>query len=74
MKQTAVEFYYLGLKKILNNIIVTNEQVNEMVSVLEKAKQIEKQHIIEAYEIGSGEDPLLPNEDSEKYYNKTFKK
>ena len=74
MKQTAIEFYHLELKKILNNIIVTKEQVNEMIDALEKAKAMEKQHIIEAYEIGSGEDPLLPNEDSEKYYNKTFKK
>lgn len=74
MKQTAVGFYYLELKKILNNIIVNQEQVNEMVEALEKAKKLEKQQIIEAYEIGSGENTLLPNEDSEKYYNETFKK
>lgn len=74
MKQTAVEFYHLELKRILNNIIVTNEQVFEMIDALEKSKELEKQQIIEAYEIGSGEDTLLPNEDSEKYYKKTFKK
>ena len=74
MKQTAVEFYYLELKKILNNIIVNQEQVNQMVEALEKAKELEKQQIVDAYVIGSGENTLLPNEDSEKYYNETFKK
>ena len=74
MKQTAIEFYHLELKKILNNIIVTKEQVNEMIDALEKAKETEKEQIIDAYVIGSGENTLLPNEDSEKYYNETFKK
>jgi effector-binding domain-containing protein len=64
-KQTAVEYlfkmlshYYKGMEKSYNPLF-------------EKAKQIEKEQITDAWEDGQDS---FSTRNSEKYYNETFKK
>ena len=60
MKKTAVEWFY---QRILSK---------DIKAVFEKAKEMEKEQICEAYAIGGS--PLLgPWEFGEEYYNNTFK-
>ena len=63
MKQTAVEWLATYLKGI------TSLNCDE---VIEKAKAMEKEQIINAYD--DGEYDCGCNGDSEQYYNETFKK
>jgi hypothetical protein len=63
MKQTAVEWLATYLKGI------TSLNCDE---VIEKAKAMEKEQIINAYD--EGEYDCGCNGDSEQYYNETFKK
>ena len=63
MKQTAVEWLATYLKGI------TSLNCDE---VIEKAKAMEKEQIVNAYD--DGEYDCGCNGDSEQYYNETFKK
>jgi len=63
MKQTAVEW-------LLDNLPLTISYI-EFYEEIEKAKEMEKQQIKDAYRIGWIN--YLPNVDSEQYYNETFK-
>ena len=62
MKQTAVEWLYEKLWKEFNFSFSNN--------ILEEAKEIEKQQIIDAYRFPN----TLVDMSSEQYYNETFKK
>ena len=45
-----------------------------MYELIEKAKEIEKGNIIEAYEIGESEWTEITYENGNDYYNKTYNK
>ena len=66
MKQTAVEFLIVQIHKHWNSEGLSFEKI------LEQAKAMEKEQIINAYD--TGEYDCGCNGDSEQYYNKTFKK
>lgn len=66
MKQTAVEWFE---DQVGHNSLMGLKEFNE---IFEKAKEMEKDQICEAYAIGGS--PLLgPWEFGEDYYNETFK-
>ena len=72
MKQTAVEWLINELKKSKHYQQMINEvhQNNTIVSdILEQAKEMEKEQIIEAYEYTA----VGTSHYGEQYYNKTFK-
>jgi hypothetical protein len=62
MKQTAVEWF---ADRIKHGGLVTKKQFNDL---LEQAKEMEKQQIIDAYETSH-----ISMMTSEQYYNETFK-
>lgn len=68
MKQTAVE--WLESEMLKPNLSVKY--------ILEKAKEMEKQQIIEAYKTSTSqfanEAEIINHKSAEKYYNETFKK
>ena len=66
MKQTAVEWLLIQIHKHWNSEGLSFEKI------LEQAKAMEKEQIINAYD--TGEYDCGCNGDSEQYYNKTFKK
>ena len=66
MKQTAVEFLIVQIHKHWNSEGLSFEKI------LEQAKAMEKEQIINAYD--TGEYDCGCNGDSEQYYNRTFKK
>lgn len=66
MKQTAVEWLLIQIHKHWNSEGLSFEKI------LEQAKAMEKEQIINAYD--EGEYDCGCNGDSEQYYNKTFKK
>jgi hypothetical protein len=77
--KTAVEYLHSEYKRILGSVLVTPQQVIEMSDALEKAKEMEKEQIIEAHFNGCETGEMFNNEnrafitDSEQYYNETFK-
>lgn len=66
MKQTAVEWLLIQIHKHWNSEGLSFEKI------LEQAKAMEKEQIINAYD--EGEYDCGCNGDSEQYYNETFKK
>ncbi len=83
MKQTAVEWYAeqsmrLELERAKGNISM-NEMLNQLSNVLEQAKEMEKEQIVDAYEIGfadAWDDARYDNEPkyatAEQYYKETY--
>ena len=69
MKQTAVQWLY---ENILINPMY-NEDVIYNEDVLEMAKEMEKQQLIEAYDKAQYDYDLMRETNSEQYYNETFK-
>ena len=66
MKQTAVEF----LCDELHNVIeLYKSEWEELDSIVKKAKEMEKNQIIDAYNYGQ---QIPPFEYAEQYYNETF--
>ena len=63
MKQTAVEWLREKLWKEFNFSFSDN--------ILEQAKEMEKEHIINAYDMGHNEYDIYRN--GQNYYNETFK-
>ena len=66
MKQTAVEWLLIQIHKHWNSEGLSFEKI------LEQAKAMEKEQIVNAYD--EGEYDCGCNGDSEQYYNETFKK
>lgn len=62
-QQTAVEWYY-------EQTVVLGK--NNYAELMNQAKQIEKEQIIEAH--NNGKNILPPNENGEQYYNETYGK
>jgi hypothetical protein len=67
-KETAVEW----LVKELNDRtqLIPMRYWDDIRSVVEQAKQLEKEQIIEAH--SNGKSILPPNENGEQYYSQTF--
>jgi len=76
MKKTAVEWLFDELPKIKE--LPFDEQANAILNFFDKAKQMEKEQIVESYCQGcldiSKNENIFPRETSEQYYNETFKK
>ena len=78
MKQTAVEWFANELfSSMVENLITTKEIVKtlnyfDVQKMLEQAKEMERQQIIDAY----NEADTFPQSyhNAENYYNETFKK
>ncbi len=69
-QQTAVEWLYLQMKKYCDDSNVPND-------LLEQAKEIEKEQIINAFEQGENNsvdyfNPENRIKESEQYYNETY--
>ena len=64
MKQTAVEWLVQNIKEKGLVAVLWNEKV------IEQAKEMEKEQIIEAYKYGNQSDVYFK---PEQYYNETFK-
>jgi hypothetical protein len=80
-KQTAVnlmanELLYLDNEFDMGLIIKTEYQIKRK-SIIGKAKQMEKEQIIESYCVGCADitkdNSIFPRETSEQYYKETFK-
>lgn len=71
MRQTAVEWLVEEINKLTGLTIQMDEPI------IEKAKEMEKQNIIESYCQGCfdmwKDNGIVPRETSEDYYNRTFK-
>ncbi len=69
MKETAVEW--------LLSMLDYNEKMLGIKEIIEQAKEMEKEQIIESYCQGcfdiSKDENIFPRETSEQYYNETFK-
>ena len=76
MKQTAVEFLIEELNNIKSSSTDQYGKIifleKEFIRVLDQAKEMEKEQIIDAY-IEASENPALILDDAEQYYNETFK-
>ncbi len=66
MKKTATEWF---AERISHGGLVSKKQFDEL---LEQAKEMEKQQIVDAYWDGGQDIPLTENR-CEQYYNETFK-
>jgi hypothetical protein len=73
-KQTAVEWFIEQIESGKIEIVYSNKihSIKCIPEIIEQAKEMEKQQIIEAYD--RGEFNCGVNESAEEYYNKTFKK
>jgi hypothetical protein len=72
MKQTAVEFIeeYLRFK----GLIITDKNVPQiLIGIINQAKEMEKQQIIDAMDVCQRTDFYVNYSDAEQYYNETFK-
>ncbi len=70
MKQTAVEYLIKEFSDILGKIQTETFQDLLIVYAIEKAKEIEKQQIIDAWEDGQNSFPTI---NAKQYYKETFK-
>ena len=74
MKQTAVEYIEKAYSDASYNMMIHKIQIHKdfLPNLFEKAKEMEKQQIIDAYReaITNG----FYDEDAEEYFNETFNK
>jgi hypothetical protein len=74
MKKTAIEYLVEEVSDILGVIETTTMQYLLLVDAINKAKELHKEQILEAFvsgdERGTGEIPF----NAEQYFNQTFKK
>lgn len=68
MKQTAVEFIETELRKL--NIPINSGIQVSVIRILEQAKEMEKEQIIDAYYYDPNCDEI--KDDGEQYYNDTY--
>ena len=74
--KTAVEWFELELKDKLGQIVI-NQNWKLLEEIIQQAKEMEKEQIIESYCNGCADiikdENIFPRETSEQYYNETFK-
>jgi hypothetical protein len=68
MKQTAVEWL---VEQIKNNV---HNTIEEFELIVEQSKQMEKEQIINAYEVAYMDGYNDNGKDGKQYYNETFNK
>jgi hypothetical protein len=80
MKQTAVEWYCNEMESLRVNAEINNMDAYKFIirraEIFEQAKAMEKEQIIEAWNIRAKIDGVLTytdNRTAEQYYNETFK-
>lgn len=78
MKQTAVEWLIFIIERYIENL--SEDDLKNLSDLLEQAKEMEKQQIMDAYEIGFADawddaryDDSPTYEGAEQYYNETYK-
>jgi acetolactate synthase small subunit len=73
MKQTAVEWLFLKMENLITKAKVTdmdnNDFVIEKVKLLQQAKEMEKEQIINAFNYGQVDLGM----EADEYYNNNFK-
>lgn len=69
-QQTAVDFLY---KNLIENPLSNNDVIYN-IRILQQAKELEKQQIIDAYSNGDINGIMESEKKAEQYYNETFKK
>jgi hypothetical protein len=69
-KQTAVDFLVKELKNLYPDLILSLKLWDDIDNLIVKAKQIEKEQIKKAFEMGENTITL----DAEEYYNETYLK
>lgn len=77
-KQTAVEWLIDKLTETNFLWLSDKPEMNELIKIIEQAKEMEKEQIIDAYCKGSldmsNDENIFPRETSEQYYNENFNK
>ena len=75
-KQTSVDFLIEEFSAIFGKVNFTAMQGLLLKDAVERAKEMEKEQIIEAHLHGMDSIPVDPNYkgDAENYYNETYKK
>lgn len=69
-QQTAVDFLY---KNLIENPLSNNDVIYN-IRILQQAKELEKQQIIDAYSNGDINGIMESEKKAERYYKETFKK
>jgi hypothetical protein len=73
VKQTAVEFAFEELNKWRIENFGEGALIGIPQEVLDKAKQMEKEQIMDAFNDGINDECIGGNKSPEQYYNETFK-
>ena len=73
-KQTAVDFLLKEFSAILNKVNLTSMQGLLMKDAVERAEEMEKEQIIDAFKEGNLYCGWALKHDPEKYYNEIYKK
>jgi hypothetical protein len=73
-KQTSVDFLIEEFSAIFGKVNFTAMQGLLLKDAVERAKEMEKEQIMMAYNDGRVNQGLKQNKNSEKYYNETYKK
>ena len=78
MKQTAVEWLIDQLTETNFLWLSGKPEMNKLIKIIEQAREMEKEQIIESYCKGSldmsNDENIFPRETSEQYYNESFNK
>ena len=69
-QQTAVDFLY---KNLIENPLSNNDVIYN-IRILQQAKEMEKEQIIDAYSNGDINGIMESEKKAERYYKETFKK
>ena len=73
-KQTSVDFLLEEFSAIFGKVNFTAMQGLLLKDAVERAKEMEKEQIMMAYNDGRVNQGLKQNKNSEQYYNETYKK
>ena len=71
-KQTAVEFLIKEFSDILGPLDTKHMQDLLMMDAMKRAKQMEKEQIMEAFNDGVNDECIGGNKTPEQYYNETY--
>ena len=73
MKQSAVEFLHSEYKRILGDTLVDIQKVFAISDSFAKAKEMEKQNVVDAYVFANGDLIEHSKPMAEQYYDKNIK-
>lgn len=73
MKQTALEWFSDEISEIIGRIPLSQEKEEKLIQTLEKAKEMEKQQIFDAWNDGLYGSLRKGEDKAEQYYNEKFK-